>query len=94
MNEDQDKTIAGLAALAICESLLIALTDLGIISVREERALLEDAAAAHRNDITSSSPEAAKLHLAVATEIQRIIDGRRSAWATRTSGLSPGDANG
>jgi hypothetical protein len=37
------------AALAICESLLLALSDLKLISEREVRGILDDAAGAFRN---------------------------------------------
>jgi len=42
---------AGHAALAICESMLLSLTENKIIDKAEARAILEDAAAAHRNAI-------------------------------------------
>jgi hypothetical protein len=40
---------AGHAALAICESMLLSLTENQIIDAAEARAILADAAAAHRN---------------------------------------------
>ena len=74
--DDIDKTTAGAAALSICESLLIALNDLKIISNRETRAVLEDAAAVHRNAIQDSSePEK---HRAVVALIERIMAGGNS----------------
>jgi hypothetical protein len=39
----------GVAALGICESLLIALTELKVISEQDARDLLTDVAAAHRD---------------------------------------------
>ena len=42
---------AGHAALAICESMLLSLTENKIIDGAEARAILADAAAAHRNSI-------------------------------------------
>jgi hypothetical protein len=42
---------AGHAALAICESMLLSLTENKIIDEAEAKAILEDAAAAHRNSI-------------------------------------------
>jgi hypothetical protein len=42
---------AGHAALAICESVLLSLTENKIIDEAEARAILEDVAAAHRNAI-------------------------------------------
>ena len=76
---DIDKTIAGTAAFSICEATLIALTDLGIISSTQERTLLEDAADSHRS-AAAASPEDADMHQRTAAEIQRVIDGRKSAW--------------
>ena len=38
---------AGIAALSICESLMIALVEKGLLSVEEARGTLEDAAGAH-----------------------------------------------
>src|SRR5688500_20210918 len=42
---------AGHAALAICESMLLSLTENKIIDEAEARAILQDALAAHRNAI-------------------------------------------
>jgi hypothetical protein len=46
---------AGLAALAICESLLLSLTENKVLGASEARAILEDAAAANRNAIPLAS---------------------------------------
>jgi hypothetical protein len=76
-SDDTDKTTAGAAALSICESLLIALSDLKIIDDKETRAILVDAAESHRRAIPgSSNPDE---HRAVAALIDRIIDGKNSA---------------
>ena len=65
---------AGMAALGICESLLLALTDLKIISEMDARDLLADVTAAHIEAAASSpSPET---HLAVIAIVQRILDGK------------------
>ena len=73
---DADKTVAGTAALSICESLLIALNELKIMSDTEAHAVLVDAAATHRDAIPASPhPEE---HHAVATLIERIMDGKNS----------------
>ena len=67
---------AGLAALSICESLLLSLTDLEIIKGTEVVSILKDAAAAHRGAVTESKdPEA---HRAAAEVIERIIKGKNS----------------
>lgn len=71
--EYTETTTAAAAVLSICES-LIALSDLNIIGKSETLAVLEDAAAAHRNAIAGSPyPDE---HRAVAALIQRIIDDR------------------
>jgi len=68
-----DKTTAVAAALSICES-LIALSERKVIGNREMLAVLEDAAASHRNVITlSPNPDE---HRAIAALIQRIIEER------------------
>ena len=67
-------TAEGIAALGICESLLVALTDLKIISDTDARDLLADVTAAHVEAAsTSQSPET---HLAVVAIVQRILDGK------------------
>jgi hypothetical protein len=68
------RTAEGVAALGICESLLVALTDLKIISEMDARDLLADVTAAHIEAAASSpSPET---HLAVIAIVQRILDGK------------------
>lgn len=67
---------AGLAALSICESLLLSLTDLNIIEGGEAVSILEDAAAAHRAAIpVAKNPQA---HQAAVDVIDRIIKGKNS----------------
>jgi hypothetical protein len=65
---------AGCAALAICESLLLALTELKVIDDRDARGVLEDAAAAHRG-AESTSPDAA-VHKEAAHIIEHILSIR------------------
>ena len=48
---DRKTGAAGLAALAICESLLLSLTESNVLGAGEARAILEDAAAANHNAI-------------------------------------------
>lgn len=67
---------AGLAALAIGESLLLALTDLKIMAEKEAGSVLEDAAAAHRS--AGASTQDADLHLEVVAILERIIAGGNS----------------
>jgi hypothetical protein len=67
--------VAGLAALAICESLLLALNDRNILPEHEIVGILKDAAAAHSH----ASPEGkGETHKAVARAINKIIDGGNS----------------
>jgi hypothetical protein len=44
---------SGLAALSICESLLLALEESKVLSHRNARGVLEDPAAAHRNPLST-----------------------------------------
>ncbi len=67
--------IAGTAALAICESLLLALNDRKILPESEIVGILRDAAAAHEN---TAPGEFADLHQGVATLINGIIAGGNS----------------
>lgn len=67
--------IAGTAALAICESLLLALNDRKILPEEEIVGILRDAAAAHEN---SPPSELDGLHAAVAALINGILAGGNS----------------
>jgi hypothetical protein len=68
--------VAGTAALAICESLLLALNDRNILPEPEILGILRDAAAAHENDPGLDGQ--GDLHAAVAALITRIIAGGNS----------------
>lgn len=68
--------IAGTAALAICESLLLALNDRNVLPEKEIVGILRDAAAAHSSD--SGDDGQAELHTAVAALINGILDGGNS----------------
>ena len=73
MQDWADETVAGHAALAICESLLIAMQDLKILSEKDARDILQDAATTHREaGVISERPE---LHINVADIIDRMIAG-------------------
>jgi hypothetical protein len=64
----------GATALGICESLLVALVELKILSERDARGLLTDVATAHADAATlSQTPEK---HRAVVEIVQRILDGK------------------
>ena len=63
-----------MAALGICESLLLALTEGKILSEQAARGILEDVVAAQ----TEAAAQAAepRQHLAVITIMRRILDGK------------------
>ena len=64
----------GSAALGICESLILALTDLKVLNEKDVCDLLADVVNAHNEAAaTSNSPER---HLAVAKIVQRILAGK------------------
>jgi hypothetical protein len=68
--------VEGLAALSICESLLLALTDLKVLSEEDARALLTDVATTPSEAaLVSQTPER---HYAVVTIVQRILTGKDS----------------
>lgn len=73
--------IDGSAALAICESLLLALTDRKILDEREVIGLMEDAASAHRNAVTEEGGNHG--NHAVADRIEAIINGGNSVRRRR-----------
>ncbi|MEX1034980.1 MAG: hypothetical protein WDZ54_03425 [Sneathiella sp.] len=70
------KDISGIAALTICEALLLALNDHKLLPESEILGVLKDAAATHEKagDLDSDS----KVHHDVAALINRIIDGGNS----------------
>ncbi len=68
--------VPGTAALAICESLLLALNDRNILPEHEIVGILRDAAAAHSNDMGQDGK--AELHNAVADLINSILAGGNS----------------
>lgn len=67
--------LAGIAALTICESLLLALNDRNVLPEREIVGILRDAASAHAPAPESGDPA---MHAAVAALITKIIDGGNS----------------
>ena len=64
----------GTAALCICESLLLALTDAKIISQQDARDLLTDVVSSHE-EAAATSKTPAKHHAVVAI-VQRILAGK------------------
>jgi hypothetical protein len=76
---------AGLAALSLCESVLLSLTENGVIDAAEARGILEDAAAAHRGAAPSADGDADD-HLEAAALIERILAGGNSVRRGRDGG--------
>ncbi|MFT4706407.1 MAG: hypothetical protein ACJAWC_002048 [Yoonia sp.] len=72
----QPNNVSGSAALAICESLLLALNDHNVLPEREIMGVLKDAAAAQQP--VPGNDEMTALHAAVRELIDRIIDGGNS----------------
>lgn len=68
--------VAGTAALAICESLLLALNDRNILPEKEIVGILRDAAAAHSN--IPADDDQGELHAAVSALINGILAGGNS----------------
>jgi len=73
---DMKGTAPGIAALSICESLLLALIDLKVMRAKETAGVLHDAADAHRN--AGGTGDEAAMHLKVAAIIEQIIAGGNS----------------
>ncbi len=65
--------VAGIAALSICESLLLALNDARILPENEIMGILEDTALAHENAVGSAADTDIETHTAVAVLINSII---------------------
>jgi len=71
-----DNTYSGMAALAICEALLLALNDAEILPEKEIMGVLTDAAATHEN--AGGSQVDVEKHRAAAALIRRIVAGGNS----------------
>jgi hypothetical protein len=71
-----DHTYAGMAALSLCEALLLAMNDAGILPEKEIMGVLTDAAAAHENAVGSAAE--VERHRAAAALLRRIIAGGNS----------------
>lgn len=85
-------SIAGITALSICESLLIALNELKILTDNQTGVLLERAAARHRRP-PPASPHADR-DRAVAAHIDRLIASRTWAAAILPAGeADPGSGD-
>ena len=69
---------AGHAALAICESMLLSLTENKIIDGAEAKAILADAATAHRSSIPLVTDGGTAAHEEAASLIETILKGGNS----------------
>jgi len=69
---------AGHAALAICESMLLSLTENKVIDGGEARSILEDAATAHRNSIPLMVDGGSAAHEEAALLIETMLRGGNS----------------
>ena len=65
---------AGMAALGICESLLLALTDMKIINEQDARDVLADVSTMHKEAATTA--QLPDRHQAVIEIIDRILAGK------------------
>lgn len=72
----EHNTGSGIAALSICEALLLALNDAKILPEKEIVGILEDAATSHEN--AGGSDIEIEEHKAVAMLINKIITGGNS----------------
>ena len=72
----ENSTEAGMAALTICEALLLALNDAKVLPEREIMGVLEDAAATHEN--AGGSEAEIVEYKSIATLINHIISGGNS----------------
>ena len=90
MSSGSDAT--GLAALSICEAILLSLIDNAIIDGAEGRAILTDAATAHRGAAPLRDGEAPK-HEQAAGLIEAIRDGGNSVRRTRPAATVDGDGS-
>lgn len=72
---DRD-TYSGIAALTICEALLLALNDADILPEKEIMGVLKDAASTHEKQADSLTD--GKMHTGVVALINRIIAGGNS----------------
>ncbi|KUO56012.1 MAG: hypothetical protein APF80_12280 [Alphaproteobacteria bacterium BRH_c36] len=73
---DMNSIVAGVAALSICESLLLAMGDLKIMDETEVIGVIADAASAHRG--VGENHQDVALNNSVVVLLERIIAGGNS----------------
>lgn len=76
MTNTTTNAASGLAALSICESLILAMGDLKIMGEHDALGVITDAANAHRN--ADGTPQEIALHREAAAILDRIIAGGNS----------------
>ena len=76
VNRELEHAASGLAALSICESLLLAMGDLKIMNSDQAIGVITDAAEAHRS--AGSTQMDKDMHQAVTAILDRIIAGGNS----------------
>ena len=81
---------AGIAALSVCESLLLSLTDTGVIDAAEAKAILVDAAAAHRGAVPLADGDAS-VHEEAAALLEAIIENGNSVRRARPAPATGSD---
>ena len=74
-SNDVKSAAAAVAALSICEALLLALNDLKLMSVKQLRDVVDDATAAHRDADPTQDP-------AVRREVVAILERIKSSVQT------------
>lgn len=74
----------GVAALSVCESLILALKERGVLDDAEIRGLLEDVRSAHRN--AAADGDERDLHDSVADIADEIMNGRTPVRLLRKPG--------
>jgi hypothetical protein len=70
---DPKGVAAAVAALAICEALLLTLSDLKLMSVKQVRDVLDDAAAVHRHADPTQDPAVRREVVAILKRIKSSV---------------------
>ena len=72
-SNDVQSAAAAVAALAICEALLLALNDLKLMSVKRLRDVVDDATAAHRDADPTQDPAVRRQVVAILKKIKSSV---------------------
>jgi hypothetical protein len=72
-SNDVKGVAAAVAALAICEALLLALSDIKLMSVKQIRDVLDDATAAHRDADPTQDPAVRREVVAILKRIKASV---------------------